>query len=111
MPDTATSSHRYATRAINAVVVLQLRNYVDDSQHGTFRALGVVRMGMGGREGGRREDECSSQQTSDGAVRVRIELQKPRFMLSIIDDTTCITVCIVLGYSVNLTQNSVDLSW
>ena len=51
------------------MVVLQLRNYVDDSQHGTFRALGVVRMGMGGREGGREEDECSSQQTSDGAVR------------------------------------------
>ena len=45
------SHHRYATRAINAVAVLQLRNYVDDSQHGTFRALGVVRMGIGGRKG------------------------------------------------------------
>ena len=57
------TSHRYATGAINAVVVLQLRNYVDDSQHGTFRALGVVRMGMGGRE----EEECNSQQTRDDA--------------------------------------------
>ena len=45
------------------MVVLQLRNYVDDSQHGTFRALGVVRMGMGGRE----EEECNSQQTRDDA--------------------------------------------
>ena len=53
------------TRAINAVAVLQLRNYVDDSQHGTFRALGVARMGMetmdGKEEGGRKRSATVSR--------------------------------------------------
>ena len=54
-PPATAPSLRYATRAINAVVVLQLRNYVDDSQHGTFRALGVVRMGKEGTEDGQEQ--------------------------------------------------------
>ena len=57
----------FPTRAINAVAVLQLRNYVDDSQHGTFRALGVARMGImermdadGKEEGGRKRSATVS---------------------------------------------------
>ena len=59
---------RYATRAINAVVVLQLRNYVDDSQHGTFRALGVVRMGKEGteEEGRKKRSATSSRRWVSG---------------------------------------------
>ena len=56
----------FPTRAINAVAVLQLRNYVDDSQHGTFRALGVARMGRmermdGKEEGGRKRSATVSR--------------------------------------------------
>ena len=50
------------------MAVLQLRNYVDDSQHGTFRALGVARMGRMERMDGR-----GVQQSAEEDGRERLE--------------------------------------